>query len=149
MKNIFTIIFIALVMILGTLACSSSGNSNTAQNNIKYEKIDVSDAPLKLQETIEQVKKKKGYIYYTENDSDYIYVAAGEKPTGGYTVEVLDLIENKNGKLTLTVRFTEPGKNDMVTQVITYPYALIRFKAIDKPVEVIDESNDKLPQLGQ
>lgn len=79
MKNIFTIIFLALVMVLGTLACSSSGNSSTAQNNIKYEKIDVSEAPLKLQETIEQVKEKKGYIYYTEDDSDYIYVAAGEK----------------------------------------------------------------------
>jgi hypothetical protein len=149
MKNIFTIIFLALVMVLGTLACSSSGNSSTAQNNIKYEKIDVSEAPLKLQETIEQVKEKKGYIYYTEDDSDYIYVAAGEKPTGGYAVEVLDFIENKNDKLMLTVRFTEPGKGDMVTQVITYPYALIRFKASDKPVEVIDDNNSRLPQLNQ
>lgn len=149
MKNIFTIILLALAMVLGTSACSSSGNSNTSQNNIKYEKIDVSEAPSKLQETIEQVKKKKGYIYYTEDDSDYIYVAAGEKPTGGYTVEVLDLIDNKDDKLTLTVRFTEPGKDDMVTQVITYPYALIRFKAPDKPVEVIDENNNRLPQLNQ
>lgn len=149
MKNILIAILLTLVIALGASACSPSGGGNTAQNNIKYEKIDISDAPLKLQETIEQVKKKKGYIYYTEDDSGYIYVAAGEKPTGGYAVEVSDLIDNKNDKLTLTVRFTEPGKDDMVTQAITYPYALIRFKAPDKAVEVIDESNNKLPQLNR
>jgi hypothetical protein len=149
MKNILIAIFLASVIALGASACSPSGGGDTTQSGIKYEKIDISDAPSALQETIEQVKKKKGYIYYTENDSGYIYVAAGEKPTGGYAVEVLNLMDNKNDKLTLTVRFTEPGKDDMVTQAITYPYALIRFKAPDKAVEVIDESNNKLSQLNQ
>ncbi|MBZ4666195.1 protease complex subunit PrcB family protein [Mahella sp.] len=149
MKDILIAILLTSVIALGASACSPSGDGNTVQNNVKYEKIDISDAPLKLQETIEQVKKKKGYIYYTEDDSGYIYVAAGEKPTGGYAIEVLNFIDNKNDKLTLTVRFTEPGKDDMVTQVITYPYALIRFKAPDKAVEVIDESGNKLPQLNR
>ncbi|MDK2991095.1 MAG: hypothetical protein PWP48_328 [Clostridiales bacterium] len=149
MKNILIAIFLASVIALGTSACSPSGGGDMTQSSIKYEKIDISDAPSALQETIEQVKKEKGYIYYTENDSGYIYVAAGEKPTGGYAVEVLDVIDNKNDKITVTVRFTEPGKDDMVTQVITYPYALIRINASGKAVEVTDESNNKLSQLNR
>ncbi len=63
------------------------------------------------------------------NGKLYLLVTYGEKPTGGYSVEITDLVE-RDGRLEVTVNFTDPAEDEMVTEALTYPYDL---EVIDDP----------------
>lgn len=80
-------------------------------------------------------------------DTRYLLVTYGEKPTGGYSVEISDVNE-KNDKLTVTVEFTEPGESESVTQAITYPYDLKKIEPTSLPVEFVAEGDENyVPRL--
>jgi hypothetical protein len=66
----------------------------------------------------------------------YLLVTYGEKPTGGYDVEITDITEEE-GKLVVTANFTEPGEDEMVTQALTYPYDLAMLDDPGLPVEFV------------
>jgi len=66
----------------------------------------------------------------------YMLVTYGEKPTGGYVVEITDIAEEED-KIVVTVHFTEPGEDDIVTQALTYPYDLAMMDDPGLPVEFI------------
>jgi len=63
------------------------------------------------------------------DDKLYLLVTFGERPTEGYRVEITGVVEEAD-RLNVYVKFTEPGDDDPVAQVLTYPYDL---KAIDPP----------------
>jgi len=66
----------------------------------------------------------------------YLLVTYGEKPTGGYDVEITGITEEE-GKLVVTANFTEPGEDEMVTQALTYPYDLAMLDDPGLPVEFV------------
>lgn len=57
-----------------------------------------------------------------------VLVAAGQKPTGGYSVTLMGS-EIENEELRLTVSTKSPGPGDMVVQVLTTPCAAIAVTA--------------------
>ena len=69
----------------------------------------------------------------TLEDNTYILVTYGEKPTGGYHVEIQDVMEYEE-EIRVTVAFTEPAEDEIVTQALTYPDDLYVMEATDKPV---------------
>ena len=66
----------------------------------------------------------------------YLLVTYGEKPTGGYTVEITDIAEEES-RLIVTAHFEEPGADDIVTQALTYPYDLAMVEDAGLPVEFV------------
>ncbi len=66
-----------------------------------------------------------------------IVVFAGEKPTGGYKLEVRRITRSTDGKkLIIDVRELAPGKGAIVTQAFTSPYQAISVPAGDFALEV-------------
>ncbi len=63
-----------------------------------------------------------------------IVVSGGERPTGGFSVEVKSL-EVKDGKLIVHWKLNSPGADDIVAQVITYPAQLILVDRFEGKVE--------------
>ncbi|MEW6275924.1 MAG: protease complex subunit PrcB family protein [Bacillota bacterium] len=59
----------------------------------------------------------------------YIFIAAGEKPTAGYRVEIINIQDDGRGKLTVRYRVSGPPPGRIPAQVITYPYVLARIPA--------------------
>jgi len=77
----------------------------------------------------------------------YLLVTYGEQPTGGYRVEITDVVEGED-ELRVYVEFTEPGEDDIVTQAITYPYDIIIVEPTDLPVTFVAEGDvDFVPAL--
>ena len=72
-----------------------------------------------------------------------VLVALGERPTGGYAVEIREVLA---GGGALHVRYVEvrPGARCFVTQAVTYPYAAVAIPRFDGPatfdgvVETVD-----------
>ena len=68
----------------------------------------------------------------------YLLVTYGEKPSGGYSVEITDVME-EDQHLTVAVEFTKPAEGEQVTDAITRPYDLKKIDPIDMPVEFVAE----------
>lgn len=64
-----------------------------------------------------------------------VAIVAGERPSGGFTVEVDDVAATEDGTK-MRVRFTEtqPGDNCVVPQVLTSPYVV--FSVVDNDADV-------------
>ena len=66
-----------------------------------------------------------------------VAVFAGQKRTGGYSVEFTGVTREKD-HTTVTYRIKKPRFDQMVTQVLTAPYAVMLVPQSDKPV-VLEE----------
>ena len=59
-----------------------------------------------------------------------IFYSAGSKPTGGYSASVTIIIQSQTGlTLKVTTSLDKPGPGCMVTQALTKPHILAKFRA--------------------
>lgn len=67
---------------------------------------------------------------YSLIDVDYIYVlvAAGEKPTGGYSLEIDSITEVTPGTAYIHGTLNSPAEDSVVTQVLTHPNVMVKFE---------------------
>jgi type III secretory pathway component EscV len=101
------------------------------ETNIPFAIVEEFDE--ETQKLIDDKSKEKGYSILSQDDkSVVIMIASGEKPTGGYGIEV-KTAEEKDGVVTITVEETSPAEGAIVTTALTYPYAVIKLdtKAIE------------------
>lgn len=82
------------------------------------------DLPAEVQAWYEANHETQGTYRLNHGGKTYILVAWGEKPTGGYTVEITGFEEQRE-VMVAKVKLVAPGPNDMVTQALTYPAALV------------------------
>jgi hypothetical protein len=77
----------------------------------------------------------------------YLLATYGEQMTGGFIVEIVT-IEEEADRLVVTVNFSDPGGDEMVTQALTYPFDLVVIDDPGLPVEFMATgSQDYLPTL--
>jgi len=69
-----------------------------------------------------------------------VAVFLGEKPTGGYKVEITAIEEDRGkGRLRVVVRERKPPAGAMVIQALTQPYHIVRVKKIDLTTTFVTE----------
>jgi len=125
-KTVFVMILVAVILFV--LACDEAD-----------EPDDVAlpdELPAEVQSWIDAATNKFGGQSYVHEEILYLLVTYGEKPTGGYSVEITDIKEDDE-KLIVTAYFTEPGEDEMVTQALTYPYDLAMLEDPGLPVEFV------------
>ncbi len=98
------------------------------------QKPDEDELPEEIRQWVEDSRDEFGGRVRVDNGLLYILVTYGEKPTGGYTVEI-EKIEKQGETVKVTANFTEPGEDEVVTQAITYPYDLALLEVTDVDVE--------------
>ncbi len=125
-KTVFVIILTTAMLF--TLACNGADEP---------EEVTLPDElPAEVQAWIDSATNDFGGQTFVYEEVLYLLVTYGEKPTGGYSVEIADIRENE-GKLIVTAYFTEPGEDEMVTQALTYPYDLAMLEDPGLPVEFV------------
>jgi hypothetical protein len=73
-----------------------------------------------------------------------VTIFAGEKPTGGYTVEVTG-VDRRGGTCTVRHKVDPPPPDAMVTQALTYPSTTIRITPACREVKL----DPPLPGLAE
>jgi hypothetical protein len=70
-----------------------------------------------------------------------LLIRMGEKPTGGYGLELMENVAKIESRMAVVhVRWIEPEKGSITTQVITYPYLMIRMaRGAFDGITVIDQ----------
>lgn len=92
-----------------------------------------------IAQKLEEMKRQGGVQVLSDELYTYVLLALGERPTGGYSIEVIDASEQEvNGERIVIVRAKEikPTPDMMVIQILTYPVAVYRLPRTNLPVIV-------------
>lgn len=117
---------------------SSVPHPGITVNYIKFEKIDVDALDEEHIKLINDYSLSRGYTYWVDADGTYtVFIGLGERSTAGYGIKVLS-VEDNEGNTNILVEETKPGKDEMVAQVITYPYVIVQMKGITNNFNISD-----------
>ncbi len=127
-------------------------NDEEEQTELSVATVDYEDLPEVLQDKVDDLKSTKNYKAYEYNDYIYLLATMGKRNTGGYDIDFEDVykVEKNDDFIVKAVIDTdEPGSDDIVTQAITYPYSVVKFKSFDDIdlVRFVDGEDDKLAEV--
>lgn len=129
MKKIFCILLIVVLM----TGCNVSKQDGEKLRDLDFTVVKEGEVPKELADIIEEKKTGTCKLTYTDAGSLYIVVGYGEQPTGGYSIAVNEIYLSKNA-IYVDTNLIGPSKDENITQVITYPYIVIKTENIDRSV---------------
>lgn len=100
--------------------------------------IDLQDVPDEIRRWVDDSKRIFLGQSLDRDDLTYLLITWGEKPTGGYAVEVVGLAA-ENDEIYVACRSTEPSLKDSASQALTYPYDLVVVPRLRSPVRFMAE----------
>ncbi|MGI6587942.1 MAG: protease complex subunit PrcB family protein [Peptococcia bacterium] len=97
---------------------------------VSYKIIDYPQLPVQVQAFVDKAKYNKiTEVFKGEDNSQYVFLSLGTRNTGGYGIEV-SRVEEVEGKIVITYQERKPALNDLVIQVITYPWQVIQVDSL-------------------
>ncbi len=120
-KGLITVMVFALLLVLAAGCGEKTVGGPTEMN---FQRVQEEQLPGEVQNWLNENIIEYGEKTFVHENKLYILVAYGEKPTAGYTVEI-DQVEKLDGNINVYASFQDPGPDDMVATVITYPYDLV------------------------
>ncbi len=146
-----TLVMIFSMVFLGVSCINDNGNNDDNGNNFNgnnngngNDQIvgpNGSELPKEIEEWVNNSLDMNLGQSRAYGENLYILVTYGEKPTGGYDVDITD-VRVTDEKVEVSVYFKAPQEGDVVTQAITYPYDIEVIDKVDLPV-VFDVSGDE------
>lgn len=148
MKKIISLVLIIIFSLSLFTACSTEKKS-AIMGDIDFEVIGT-DAltDSSLEEWYNENNNKEGIFSFDFKNHKYILVGAGEKPTGGYSVEITSVV-GKEDSILVNAKVNAPKADEIVTQALTYPSTLIKISKDSRKVvlgefiNTISEDNSK------
>ncbi|MGE5632272.1 MAG: protease complex subunit PrcB family protein [Caulobacteraceae bacterium] len=107
-----------------------------------------------LQEQVDYLKLTDNYKAYKYDNYIYLIASMGKKNTGGYNIDIENAykLENTNGEYTVkaVVDTHEPTSTAVVTDAVTYPYSVVRFRYFDNinTVKFVDKDGADLEEVS-
>ena len=154
-KKSHLIAVIMLIFIVSLTGCSpkntDDATTETAETTgipaddfgtpVEYDTVYIEELPLDIQLQIDALIVQRGYYKWTDEGSNYLLISSGEKPTGGYGIEMVSFGDYE-GEYKVLVGEGKPGKDAVVPQIITYPYIVIKFVGDLEITEVYNENSE-------
>ncbi len=147
-RKVIGMFFMAVLLVSTLVACdeipNENGESPPPQETIVFEngfyRPAAEDIPKDIAEWAENSKTVAVVQETTYEGQRYLLITDGPKPTPGFGVAVEAVVE-ANHKLEVRVAFSEPDKDMMQPQVITYPYDLVILEQKESELTFVDVNN--------
>ena len=112
-----------------TVQINTKSDINPVEKPLDFSKIAIEDIKeeKELMSWYGQHYKAKGVYQKTVGNKLYVLISAGERATGGYSIEVNSATLINTETVYVSVEVKQPAKGSIVTQAITYPYVLLVF----------------------
>lgn len=126
---------ILIISILLVSACQQKQEEINKLKDLDFTVVEEADIPEELLNMIQEKKQNVFKLSYSSKGNEYRYIVVGygAQNTGGYSISVEELFLTENA-IYIDTTLIGPGKEELVTQVITYPYICIKIEYIDKSV---------------
>lgn len=123
---------ISLVLVTG---CQMQKEDIKKLKDLDFTVVEECDIPEAILEIIQEKKEGPFKLSVTDNGKEYLYIAVGygTQNTGGYSIRVNSFYLTENA-IYLDTTLIGPGKDELVTQALTYPYIVIKTEYLDKSV---------------
>ena len=126
------------VLLLGSIViflsgCKMQTNEREKISDLEYTIVEEGAAPEKLAEILEEKRREEFKLTFEEEGSFYLCIGYGEQKTGGYSIAVKELYLSENA-IYFDTNLIGPKKGEQVTETPSYPYLIVKTKAVDKPV---------------
>jgi hypothetical protein len=133
---------LSLVIVLVLFSCSTTQKGNT--NKPLYEVLlqqndgganinffEILSEPNEIKMLLNDEKLKGKISTNDVQQSNFIVLNMGEKPTGGYRITVESVVETEKN-IVIKVKEITPEAGAMLTQSITYPYSVVKINSKKK-----------------
>lgn len=100
---------------------------------MEYKLIEMEQAPEEIQEWIENNQHLETYMTFHTEEKTYVVITRGEMRTGGYDIKVLR-VDDADDHILIAVQYINPLPDQMVIQMITYPYVIIELDPTEKEI---------------
>ena len=154
----YFLFFITSLFFLNIAACSSNSSGNDL-TDVKFEVIKegtisgFTDEKMIVIDNNDDYQKAMAIVYYNLDqmpvvpDVDFnkytvILAAMGTKNNGGYTIGIDNITKSKS-IVTVNLTETSPGKNCVLTDMVSSPYQVIKVKKIKKEIKFNISRNTK------
>lgn len=123
------------------------------ETELSIRTVSYNDLPEALQDEVDDLKSTKNYKAYEYGDYIYLLATLGKRSTGGYDIAIEKVYKVENDDdyiLKAIVDIDEPDSDDAVTQSVTYPYTVVKFKSFEDIDEVrfVDDDGDKIAAVN-
>lgn len=120
------IVFFLLVLMAAFFAgCGEKVNKPEKIKDVEYTVQEEGQLPEELLTKMKEKQKEPFQMTYETEGYVYIAKGFGTQATSGYSVRVLELYEAAEG-IVFTAELLGPAKDELVLQVETYPYIVIK-----------------------
>ena len=135
-KAVIGALLLVLVVAGAVVGCSKL----KGDNSIEFTALASEDIPKQLaEEVMPEYQLLERALACMVDGKVYVAATRGEKTTSGYGVSIEKITwEDSDGlnKMTVYAKFTDPASGELLTQEITYPYAVAETKLEILPDEV-------------
>jgi len=135
-KRIAIILVVLLVLISGGIGVKHFLNGD---EGVDFEILGEDEIPEKIMDILPRYKTLERALACKVDGEIFVVVTRGEKPTGGYTVnidKIEKIKENDRFRLIVYAAFKDPEPGDVVSQLITYPYIVAKTNLKELPYKI-------------
>ncbi|WP_126427620.1 protease complex subunit PrcB family protein [Brevibacillus marinus] len=93
--------------------------------------------PNQVAEAWQALRKAGGWEIIRLDGKSYLVIAAGQRPTGGYSLHIERIEETADGKTVIYVAEHKPAAAAVTTQALSYPSLVAVLPDQDRPIEVV------------
>ncbi|KAB3534178.1 protease complex subunit PrcB family protein [Alkaliphilus pronyensis] len=111
----------------------------SSDDEVAFVIVEDQDIPQKIQEILPRYRMLERALAIKIDEDIYVVVTRGEKLTGGYSVDIDGMTltkEDDETLLTVFALFKDPRPEELVTQVITYPYTVAKTNLTELPKKI-------------
>ena len=130
MKKIWCLFLLAIIFVSG---CSTIKENGEKLKDLEFTVVEEREVPEELAKLIEEKKHSEFKVTYADGTYLYIVVGYGEQATGGYSIAVNELYLSSNA-IYLDTNLIGPTKDEKISQVLTYPYIVIKIEYLEENV---------------
>lgn len=112
---------------------------NEGDSKVDFKVMEENQVPEKIMEILPQYKKEERALACKVDNKVYVVVTRGEKNTEGYTVDIDEIRKHKTDdafNLVVKAKFKDPGPDQIVPQVITYPNIIVETNLKELPKKI-------------
>ncbi len=112
---------------------------NEGDSKVDFKVMEENQIPEKIMEILPQYKKEERALACKIENKVYVVVTRGEKKTDGYSVSIDEIRKLKTDdafNLVVKAKYKDPGPDQIVPQVITYPHIIVETKLQELPKKI-------------
>ena len=131
--KIYALTLCLILIPLLLIGCKKEKEEITKLQDLEFTVVEEADLPDDLLTSINEKKATPFRMTYSNDNYLYIIRGYGEQKSGGYSIAVNDLFLGNNG-IYFKTTLIGPGPDELVTQVVTHPYIVVKMEFMDKKV---------------